>query len=107
MYNRFMRIIVMFDLPTATTEDKREYLHFRTGLIKLGFDMLQFSVYSRITRNNDDARKYINKVKAILPPVGSVRVLQVTEKQYAGMIIMLGDKTPTENLLITEDLIEL
>lgn len=35
-----MRIIVMFDLPTATTEDKREYLHFRTGLIKLGFDML-------------------------------------------------------------------
>lgn len=97
----------MFDLPTATTEDKREYLHFRTGLIKLGFDMLQYSVYSRITRNNDDARKYINKVKAILPPVGSVRVLQVTEKQYASMIIMLGDKTPTENLLITEDLIEL
>ena len=102
-----MRIIVMFDLPTATTEDKREYLHFRTGLIKLGFDMLQFSVYSRITRNNDDARKYINKVKAILPPVGSVRVLQVTKKQYAGMIIMLGEKTPTENLLTTEDLIEL
>lgn len=107
MYNRFMRIIVMFDLPTATTEDKREYLHFRTGLIKLGFDMLQYSVYSRITRNNDDARKYINKVKSILPPVGSVRVLQVTEKQYAGMIIMLGEKTPTENLLTTEDLIEL
>lgn len=107
MYNRFMRIIVMFDLPTATTEDKREYLHFRTGLIKLGFDMLQYSVYSRITRNNDDARKYINKVKAILPPVGSVRVLHVTEKQYAGMIIMLGEKTLTENLLTTEDLIEL
>lgn len=102
-----MRIIVMFDLPTATTEDKREYLHFRTGLIKLGFDMLQYSVYSRITRNNDDARKYINKVKSILPPVGSVRVLQVTEKQYSGMIIMLGDKTLTENLLNTEDLIEL
>lgn len=107
MYNRFMRIIVIFDLPTATTEDKREYMHFRKGLIKLGFDMLQYSVYSRITRNNDDARKYINKVKSILPPVGSVRVLQVTEKQYSGMIIMLGDKTPTENLLNTEDLIEL
>lgn len=107
MYNRFMRIIVMFDLPTATTEYKREYMHFRKGLIKLGFDMLQYSVYSRITRNNDDARKYINKVKSILPPVGSVRVLQVTEKQYSGMIIMLGDKTPTENLLNTEDLIEL
>ena len=36
-----------------------------------------------------------------------MRVLQVTEKQYAGMIIMLGEKTPTENLLTTEDLIEL
>ena len=77
-----MRIIVMFDLPTATTEDKREYLHFRTGLIKLGFDMLQYSVYSRITRNNDDARKYINKVKVILPPVGSIAGYRKTVCQY-------------------------
>lgn len=102
-----MRILVMFDLPTTTAEDKREYLHFRKHLIKMGFDMLQYSVYSRITRNNDDAKKYIKMVKLVLPPVGSVRVLQITEKQYEAMLIMLGDKTPTENLLGTQDIVEL
>lgn len=97
----------MFDLPTATKEDKREYMHFRKNLIKMGFDMLQYSVYARITKNNDDAQKYIESVKNVLPPVGSVRLLQVTEKQYARMKIMLGDKTPTENLLETQDIVEL
>lgn len=107
MVNRFMRILVMFDLPTTTVEDKREYIHFRKNLIKMGFDMLQYSVYSRITRNNDDARKYIKLLKDILPPVGSVRVLQVTEKQYSSMLIMLGERTPTENLLGIKDVVEL
>lgn len=107
MINRFMRILVMFDLPTTTLEDKRNYAHFRKDLIKLGFDMLQFSIYTRITRNHDDAQKYINSVKRILPPVGSVRVLQITEKQYASMVIMLGEKTPTENLLDEKDFLEL
>lgn len=102
-----MRILVMFDLPTTTAEDKREYMHFRKGLIKLGFDMLQYSIYTRITRNNDDAKKYINLVKVILPPVGSVRLLKVTEKQYASMLVLLGDKTPTENLLDIKDIVVL
>lgn len=102
-----MRVIVMFDLPTATAEDKKNYMRFRKDLIKMGFDMLQYSVYTRITRNYDDARKYINKVRCILPPVGSVRVLQVTEKQYAGMLVMLGKKTPTENLLAPSDMLEI
>ncbi len=105
--SRFMRVIVMFDLPTQTPEDKRNYTQFRQNLIKLGFDMLQYSIYCRITRNNDDAKKYINKVKAILPPVGSIRVLQVTEKQYSNMIVMLGNKTSTENLLEIKDLVDL
>lgn len=73
----------------------------------MGFDLLQFSIYSRITRNYDDARKYVNRVREVLPPIGSVRVLQITERQYASMVIMLGDKTPTENLLHTQDLLEL
>lgn len=107
MVNRFMRILVMFDLPTTTSEDKREYLHFRKHLIKMGFDMLQYSVYCRITRNNDDAQKYIRMIRTILPPVGSIRILQITERQYASMMIMLGEKTPTENLLGTQDIVEL
>lgn len=107
MVNRFMRLLVMFDLPTATKEDKREYMHFRKSLIKMGFDMLQYSVYAKITRNNDDSKKCMKEINKILPPVGSVRVLQITEKQYSAMKIMLGNKTPTENLLGTQEIVEL
>lgn len=99
-----MRLIVMFDLPTNTSEDRKNYTRFRKGLIKLGFDMLQYSVYARITKNNDDSKKYCREVKRIIPPYGSVRLLQITEKQYTKMQIMLGEKTPTENLLDDKDI---
>ena len=38
---RFMRMLVFFDLPTITGEEKRHYRQFRKLLIKNGFVMLQ------------------------------------------------------------------
>lgn len=40
-----MRLLVFFDLPTETADDKRNYRHFRKALISNGFIMLQESVY--------------------------------------------------------------
>lgn len=68
---------------------------------------LQFSVYSRITQNHDDAKKHIMRLSKNLPPKGSVRVMQVTEKQYNSMIIMVGKRTATEDFLTPVDFIEL
>ncbi|WKY48037.1 CRISPR-associated endonuclease Cas2 [Eubacteriaceae bacterium ES3] len=107
MNNRVMRIIVMFDLPTLTKSDRHEASVFRNKLIKNGFFMVQLSVYCRITRNHDDARKNINVVKSFLPPEGSVRVLTLTEKQYASMQILIGEKTASESFLGTKDIMEL
>ncbi|MDI3536385.1 MAG: CRISPR-associated protein Cas2 [Eubacteriaceae bacterium] len=107
MNNRVMRIIVMFDLPTLTKSDRREASQFRNNLIKNGFFMVQLSIYCRITRNHDDARKNINLVKTFLPPQGSVRVLTVTEKQYASMQVLIGEKTASESFLSTEEILEL
>ena len=45
---RFMRIMVFFDLPTITLEDRRNYTKFIKCLIKNGFIMLQESVYSKL-----------------------------------------------------------
>ena len=43
-----MRVLVFFDLPTETLENKREYRKFHKLLIKNGFLMMQESVYSRM-----------------------------------------------------------
>lgn len=107
MIDRSMRIIVMFDLPVASKKDRKEYARFRKYLINDGYDMLQFSVYSRITQNHDDARKHIGRLSGNLPPKGSVRVMQVTEKQYNSMLIMVGERTATEDFLTPTDFIEL
>ncbi|MCZ2135649.1 MAG: CRISPR-associated endonuclease Cas2 [Burkholderiales bacterium] len=85
-----MRMLVFFDLPVTTRADRRAYSQFRKFLINDGYDMLQFSVYGRIVANRDAEEKHYSRVVANLPPEGSVRVLTVTEKQYASMKILVG-----------------
>lgn len=69
--------------------------------------MLQFSVYARTVRNNDDAKKYTKIVKSILPPEGSVRLLTITDRQYDSMEVLLGEKYAEENYLDKRDILEL
>lgn len=107
MINRCMRVLVLFDLPVASKKDRKAYAAFRKFLINDGYDMLQFSVYSRITQNHDDAQKHIARISRNLPPKGSVRVMQVTEKQYNSMLVLVGERTSTEKFLTPEDFVEL
>ena len=85
-----MRMLVFFDLPVVTRADRRAYTQFRKYLINDGFDMIQYSVYGRIVPSRDAEEKHQTRVIANLPPEGSVRMLTVTEKQFAGMKILVG-----------------
>lgn len=105
--SRFMRIIVMFDLPVITEKERKIANKFRKYLIDDGFIMMQFSVYSRICKNNDDLNKHIKRLKINTPKNGNVRLLQITENQYSNMIMFSGRKKmeeefSIENLLIFE-----
>ena len=51
MSYRFMRVLVMFDLPTETSLQRRNYRKFRKTLIKNGFIMMQESVYVKLAMN--------------------------------------------------------
>lgn len=88
-----MRLLVFFDLPVTTREKKRAYVLFRRFLIQDGYDMLQWSVYSRIVNGNDDAEKHQKRLTANLPKEGSVRCLQVSEKQFANMRLLVGERS--------------
>lgn len=91
-----MRILVFFDLPTLTKADKRAYTLFRRFLLQDGYDMLQWSVYSRIVNGEDDVKKHQKKLVSNLPKKGSVRCMKVSEKQYAAMEILVGTVTAQE-----------
>ena len=51
-----MRIIVLFDLPVETAEDRSEYGKFRRSLIKSGFLMMQESIYCKLAVNSTMAQ---------------------------------------------------
>ena len=87
---RYMRMLVFFDLPVVTKTERRAYTVFRRFLLNDGYDMIQFSVYGRILNGNDAETKHMKRLIDNLPPDGSVRVLTVTEKQFASMKLLVG-----------------
>ena len=91
MSYRFMRIIVMFDLPVVSAHDRKEYSKFRKYLIKNGFLMLQESVYCKLVSNSTMADSIIGNLKKNKPEKGLVQALKVTEKQFERMEYIVGD----------------
>ncbi len=80
-----MRVIVFFDLPVETSEERRNYRKFRKYLIKSGFLMLQESVYVKLALNYTQVEQIISEVKKEKPSKGLVQILSVTEKQFSKM----------------------
>lgn len=90
MSYRFMRVIVMFDLPVVTASERREYTRFRKYLIKNGYLMLQESIYCKLAQNTTAADGLIQNIRKNKPQEGLVQVLKITEKQYAKMEYIIG-----------------
>lgn len=88
-----MRMLVFFDLPVKTKEQRRAATRFRNFLLGDGYYMVQFSVYARICCGMDSVESHRQRLHRAVPPHGSVRLLVITEKQYTNLEILLG--TPT------------
>lgn len=95
----------MFDLPTETNEQKREYRLFRKTLLQNGFVMIQYSIYARTCPNREFAKKFSGKLKSFAPSDGNIRLLTVTQKQYNDMELILGSKTHLEDTLTEQRIV--
>lgn len=85
-----MRVVVFFDLPTETAEERRDYRRFRAALLKNGFFMMQESVYSKIILNNTAANVIKETVRKLKTGKGLIQMLTVTERQFENMEFVLG-----------------
>lgn len=85
-----MWLIVMFDLPTETPENRKDYVLFRKKMLKSGFDMFQFSTYIRHCSSKESAEKHQIRVKKNLPTLGHVGIFMLTDKQFAQMEVFYG-----------------
>lgn len=90
-----MWVFVLFDLPTETKKDRKQYAQFRKNLQKDGFSMMQYSIYVRHCNSSENAEVHIKRVKSFLPPKGEVIILTLTDKQF-GMIEFFRNKEVKE-----------
>jgi CRISPR-associated protein Cas2 len=95
---RYMWVMVFFDLPVGSKEQRRTATRFRNFLKDDGYMMLQWSVYARVCRGEEAVAKHISRVTKNLPSKGSVRALQVTERQYARMKMLVGESKKSEKV---------
>lgn len=98
MNYRYMRVIVMFDLPVITAHERKEYTRFRKHLIKGGFLMMQESIYCKLAQNTTAADSIIENIRKNKPEKGIVQVMKITEKQYSKIEYIVGsDKSEILN----------
>ena len=95
---RFMWLFVFFDLPVGSKDQRRRANRFRNFLKDDGYMMLQFSVYARVCRGQDAIEKHVKRARSSLPKEGSIRSLQITDKQFGRMELMLGTAPKNERV---------
>ncbi len=86
-----MRVIVFFDLPNETSEEKREYRRFRKALLRMGFVMMQESVYTKIALNSTAAEAVKENVRNAKTKSGLIQMLCVTERQFEKTEYVVGE----------------
>lgn len=83
---RIMWMMVMFDLPVLTDNERKEATAFRNLLLNNGFEMSQFSVYCRFVGEREKTKRYIRIIRDGAPKSGDISILFFTDKQFGEII---------------------
>ncbi|MBU3032361.1 CRISPR-associated endonuclease Cas2 [Paracoccus sp. XHP0099] len=94
-----MWILVMFDLPTDTKQQRKAATGFRDFLLDEGFERSQFSVYARFVNGKEAFATRVGRIERHLPDAGDVQILNFTDRQYRDIIHFSdqGRKSAREN----------
>jgi len=85
---RMAWVLVFFDLPVGTPDERKAATNFRKDLIHDGYMMVQFSVYARPCGTADRVETQVRRLKSKIPNKGEVRGLMISDAQWGRMIIM-------------------
>jgi CRISPR-associated protein Cas2 len=94
-----MWLMLMFDLPTKTTKQRKKYHWFRKELKIEGYMMIQYSVYCKIFSSVESAKLGQKRIKDFIHKNikhGNIRLLMFTDKQFSTMDIIVGEKSIDE-----------
>lgn len=94
---RIMWLMVLFDLPTDTKNERKAASEFRKRLQMDGFSMFQFSIYVRHCASCENAEVHARRVKSAIPEKGHVVMMTITDKQFGEIEVFYGKKPKKPN----------
>ncbi|NUN12039.1 MAG: CRISPR-associated endonuclease Cas2 [Myxococcales bacterium] len=89
---RLMWMMVLFDLPVKTADERKKATEFRQFLLDCGFEMAQLSVYVRFCSGKDQSDTFVKQIRPAIPVRGKVHILFFTDKQYEMSLMFNGKK---------------
>ncbi|WP_305848731.1 CRISPR-associated endonuclease Cas2 [Mycoplasma sp. Mirounga ES2805-ORL] len=91
-----MRIIIMYDVCMDNKKDIQNYQIFKNNLTKLGYYMIQYSIYGKCVSSHTVYEYEKKKILNIIPQNSNVRFFMITESQYQNIEILSGQKSLSE-----------
>ncbi len=85
MHRRRAVVLVMYDLPVKTGENKKESDKFRKYLIQHGYVFVQKSIYAKLLRNKATLRHEVSLLKREAPKGGIINILPLCIDDFRKM----------------------
>ena len=95
-----MRLLAILS-PTDKWGTKTEYTRLRKFLQRDGYIRIAPEVYMRIVQNRKASEKHYRRIEEAAPKTGIVRLLRLTEKQFANIYMVTGEADYQEKVVGT------
>ena len=82
MIDRRSVILLFFDLPMLSKNDRKEYSRFRKELKKNGYVSIQESVNIKLLHNSAQNKRELEKLKSFSPKTGSVYSIPICVSDF-------------------------
>ena len=90
MVKRDNLVILYYNFTSKSSEEVRIVSKFRTNLFKLGYRLMQDSVYYKHIKNVSMKKYEIDKVKRIAPSFGNITISFLPSSIYNNMVFISG-----------------
>jgi len=98
MLRRDNLIILYYGFSSKTTDEVKEVSKFRINLLKLGFKLMQESVYYKHIKNVSMKKYEIAKIKKISPSFGNITISFLPSSIFNNMIFISGKSIDLEEI---------
>ena len=81
-------LLVLFDLPVMTEDERKAATKFRNDLLEQGYLMLQYSVYAKCAVTFERKASLIRQIRKIAPGTGNIHCIFLTDAQWSSSVII-------------------